>query len=407
MWHMSTVMPRFGVRQRNPMPARHLPSPLTDMIVQTLARADQELASPFKGMTTDGQLVDGLYPLQSTGVSTAPIVSAAQDLLEHLEAAQRSSVSFALQDDAWRRWNNTHPFIMRHGLLLETLDDDRRERALALLQAGLSERGFTAARNVMKLNHTIGELTGHWDEYGEWLYWLSLFGSPSVEGAWGWQIDGHHLNINCLLVGDQLSMTPLFMGSEPTYAESGKYAGTRTFEAEEQIGLAFARGLSAEQRAEAILFPSILQSDLPNARWHPTEGRIQGRALRDNLELPYEGLCARSLSSDQRERLLELVDVYVGRTREEHSRVRLQEVAAHLDETYFVWLGSLEDDGVFYYRIHSPVVMIEFDHLRGIALDNDEPARTHIHTVVRTPNGNDYGKDLLRQHYANSSHHRR
>jgi hypothetical protein len=30
--------------------------------------------------------------------------------------------------------------------------------------------------------------------------------------------------------------------------------------------------------------------------------------------------------------------------------------------------------------------------------------RTHIHTVVRTPNGNDYGKDLLRQHYASFDH---
>jgi hypothetical protein len=28
----------------------------------------------------------------------------------------------------------------------------------------------------------------------------------------------------------------------------------------------------------------------------------------------------------------------------------------------------------------------------------DRPTRDHIHTIVRTPNGNDYGKDLLRQH---------
>jgi hypothetical protein len=27
------------------------------------------------------------------------------------------------------------------------------------------------------------------------------------------------------------------------------------------------------------------------------------------------------------------------------------------------------------------------------------PTRRHIHTVVRAPNGNDYGQDLLRQHY--------
>ena len=71
----------------------------------------------------------------------------------------------------------------------------------------------------------------------------------------------------------------------------------------------------------------------------------------------------------------------------------------HLGETYFAWMGGYDDDSVFYYRVHSPVLLIEFDHQAGIALDNDEPSRNHIHTVVRTPNGNDYGKDLLRQHY--------
>jgi hypothetical protein len=32
------------------------------------------------------------------------------------------------------------------------------------------------------------------------------------------------------------------------------------------------------------------------------------------------------------------------------------------------------------------------------------PGRAHIHSVVRTPNGNDYGKDLLRQHYEKHAH---
>jgi rhodanese-related sulfurtransferase len=32
-------------------------------------------------------------------------------------------------------------------------------------------------------------------------------------------------------------------------------------------------------------------------------------------------------------------------------------------------------------------------HTPGIVYDNDTPSRDHIHTVVRTPNGNDYGKD--------------
>jgi len=58
----------------------------------------------------------------------------------------------------------------------------------------------------------------------------------------------------------------------------------------------------------------------------------------------------------------------------------------------------------FYYRILSPVILVEFDHQSGIIYDNDTPSRDHIHTVVRTPNGNDYGKDLLRQHYAELDH---
>jgi hypothetical protein len=41
---------------------------------------------------------------------------------------------------------------------------------------------------------------------------------------------------------------------------------------------------------------------------------------------------------------------------------------------------------------------------RGIAFDNDAPSRHHVHTVVRTPNGNEYGRDLLRQLHARFDH---
>jgi hypothetical protein len=106
------------------------------------------------------------------------------------------------------------------------------------------------------------------------------------------------------------------------------------------------------------------------------------------------------LESDAQRRLLDLIELYVSRMRPDQARVKMDEVMAHLAETRFLWVGEMEDESVFYYRIHSPVVLIEFDHLNGIAFDNDEPTRNHIHTVVRTPNGNDYGMDLLRQHYA-------
>ena len=74
--------------------------------------------------------------------------------------------------------------------------------------------------------------------------------------------------------------------------------------------------------------------------------------------------------------------------------------------THFCWIGGTGEASPFYYRIQSPVVMIEFDHHGGVFLTNAEPEKFHVHTLVRTPNGNDYGLNLLRMHYEHATHHR-
>ena len=89
---------------------------------------------------------------------------------------------------------------------------------------------------------------------------------------------------------------------------------------------------------------------------------------------------------------------------DEHAEVKMEEVIAHLDDTWFSWLGGIDDESVFYYRVHSPVVLIEFDHHPGVVCDISKPNRHHVHTLMRTPNGGDYGVDLLRQHHARYDH---
>ena len=42
------------------------------------------------------------------------------------------------------------------------------------------------------------------------------------------------------------------------------------------------------------------------------------------------------------------------------------------------------------------MILIELDHHPGILLDNDEPEPFHVHTIVRIPNGGDYGMELVR-----------
>jgi hypothetical protein len=390
---MTTTAYGAGIRRRALMPARRLPDEMPERFRQNLANADRILAEPFTGITTSGAALAGLFRLEATGFSTAPVKEAAEGFLAALSPEQRRNACFPLESDAWQRWNNTHPYQMRHGVLMEELSEHQRQAGLELLRASLSARGFQTSRDIMRLNYTIGEISGSWEEYGEWVYWLSIFGTPSDSQPWGWQIDGHHLILNCFVLGDQLVLTPAFMGSEPVHAESGKFAGTRVLDLEEQRGLELAQSLSPSQ----LELAGRTQAPVEGAG--PFDGRLKGGALRDNLVLPYEGVASTALTPGQRELLLGLVETYVGHMRPGHAEARMAEVRRHLDDTHLLWLGDTGADSVFYYRVHSPVILIEFDHQRGVAFDNDEPSRNHIHTVVRTPNGNDYGKDLLRQHY--------
>ncbi|MCH1439427.1 MAG: DUF3500 domain-containing protein, partial [Rubripirellula sp.] len=156
--------------------------------------------------------------------------------------------------------------------------------------------------------------------------------------------------------------------------------------------ISFMRSLSDKQQSEATL------SKIKN------QNNALAQAYKDNINLDYAGLRVNQLSPSQKKSLLRVIETFVGTMSEGHANVKMEEVKKHLDDTYFAWVGDTELDSVFYYRIHSPVLLIEFDHERRVApFRSGEPSRDHIHAVLRTPNGNDYGKDLLRQHI--NQHH--
>jgi hypothetical protein len=349
-------------------------------------------AEPFKGITSDGKVIPGLFSVQKTGISTQSIRDAAEAFLGSLTPQQRNKTLFPVDTDQWRKWSNIHPTLMRHGTALFEMSNDQRDRAFALLSESLSRDGFEEALDIMHLNETVQEMTGRPDEYGEDLYWLSIMGAPSAAEPWGWQWDGHHLIINYFVLGDQVVMTPTFLGAEPVHAQSGKYAGVRVFKADEDHGLALARTLSETQRAKTVIAPE-------------TSGEDFATAFRDNLVLNYAGIRYDELSGSQHDLLLRLVEYHVGRMGTGHAQLRVEEIKRHLKDTYFCWMGGMEGDSTFYYRVQSPVIIVEFDHQRGIAFrERTKPYKDHIHVIVRTPNGNDYGKDLLRQHYQYGHH---
>jgi hypothetical protein len=352
----------------------------------------QALAEPFKGVTTDGKVVPGLFNIRSTGVTTKPVRLAAEAFLKSLSEAQRKKMLFSIDDDEWRKWDNRHS-PPRQGFSFAEMSEAQRALAFRMIGAGLSARGLQKTQDIMKLNETIGEITGRFAEYGQWKYWVTMMGTPSDKQPWGWQFDGHHCIINYFVLGDQVVMTPTFMGSEPVKAEAGKFKGVQVMQDEQNKGAAMLAALDKDQQAKAIL------------RNDKGQNFNLSEAYRDNLVLDYAGLPAAQMNAKQKAQLLDLIGEYVSNMAPGHARIRMDEVRRHLDRTYFAWIGGTDPHGLFYYRVHSPVILIEFDHQRPVALPRSPtPIRDHIHTVVRTPNGNDYGKDLLRQHHEQHPH---
>ncbi|MDA7673530.1 DUF3500 domain-containing protein [Verrucomicrobiales bacterium] len=357
-------------------------------------REKAALAEPFVGVTADGKVGKELFEIKSTGVSTKELVDAANKFLAALTDEQRKKSTFPVDDDEWRRWANQHS-LPRQGVTFEELDEKQRKLAFEMIGAGLSARGLKTTQDIMKLNHTIAELSGRHGEYGygRWSYHLTFMGEPSETKPWGWQFDGHHCIINYFLLADQVVVTPMFLGSEPVWADEGDYAGTIVLQEEQDAGFALAKSLTDAQKKKAVM-KSV--KDGTNSK---TE------AFSDNVVIPYEGISVSELDDQQQEKFLHLCEQWIGNIREGHAKVKMAEIKAHLDKTYFAWVGEMKEDSVFFYRIHSPVVLIEFDHQRPIALGRSgEATRNHIHATIRTPNGNDYGKDLLRQHLLKHPH---
>ncbi|MGW7209244.1 DUF3500 domain-containing protein [Streptomyces sp. NPDC054837] len=344
----------------------------------------------FVGVTTDGKVVDDLFSIHSTDVSTDKIVKAAQAFLDGLTTKERKASVFDVDDDEWLKWSNVDGYE-RQGARMGDLTEKQRTLGYALLATALSADGLTQTRNIMKLNAYLGDYSGGGkDTLTEGAYFFTFMGTPSTTKPWGFQYEGHHVAINYFVLGDQVVMTPTFMGSEPT---SATYNGEKItlFRKETKAGLTLLRSLTAAQRKKVISSQSKAGDN------------FKAGAGQDNAEVAYQGLVAADWTETQRDHLLDLVRVYVGNIDDGHAEVKMTEVEEHLDDTYFYWIGETKDSSAFYYRVHSPVVLIEYDAQSPIAYETQDrnPSQRHIHTIVRTPNGGDYGVDLLKLHLEN------
>ncbi len=210
-------------------------------------------------------------------------------MLTLLSPEERELYCYPVDAPEWRAWSNPEFTIHRVGLRLEDLSDEGR-RDPGPPRAALSAEGFERVREAMALNGFLGELVDLPTILNERSYWVALYGTPSADGPWGWQLFGHHVALNFVAVGGRHVVAPVFLGAEPALSDGERPA---LFDAREQIAIELAESLTATQRESAIIFDSVLDPAMPEGRLHPADERHVAGAFRDNRVVPYEGIRAR------------------------------------------------------------------------------------------------------------------
>jgi hypothetical protein len=306
---------------------------------------------------------------------------AANHFLDALSPEQQAKARFAVTDTERTNWK----FVpgARQGLPLKEMTATQRPLAQALLTTGLSQRGAMQAAAIMSLELILHDLENKSPRRDPDLYYFTIFGKPGSD-VWGWRVEGHHLSVNFTLLQDHvISTTPFFFGSNPATVRDGPRQGLRVLGAEEDLGRALVKSLTATQQTTAIL-TNVAPKEIVTSN------------LRKINPLAPAGLPAAQMTTAQREQLTQLIKEYLGRVRPELAAADWEKIEkAGVDKISFAWAGGLEPGQGHYYRVQGPTFLLEYDNTQNHA--------NHIHAVWREFN-HDFGEDLLREHYEQSHH---
>ncbi|MGI9223629.1 MAG: DUF3500 domain-containing protein [Woeseiaceae bacterium] len=346
-----------------------------------------------------GILITGVegYAAEKTSfydVQVGTIRNASVEFLESLSSEQKEKIVFAIDDDERRAWSNLPATMFkREGISFKEMSPTQRQYAHKMLQSVLSSQGYLKTTGIMHLDEIlkglVGPRPGEPTMFGHDLYWISMFGNPAEDTAWGWQLDGHHLALNIAVIGNEVAVRPAFMGSDPATIHDGTFAGWNVLVAEDEKGKRLFESLDAKQRDKAVI-----AGDAPS-------DVITGPGHGNRLGGP-GGLPASDLDPAQQRLFMDLLSEYVLNYQRNIAHVQMERILkSGLDTIYFAWVGTREHEP-YYYRIHGPTVIVEFTN--QYPPGQSSGPINHVHTVFREP-GNDYGEDLLRKHLLESPHH--
>ena len=341
--------------------------------------------------TVETEKIEGVAEI-STKPSIVTLATTMKSFRASLSSKLLADASFPLGHKESYSWTNVPPGRNedRGGIRFGELSINQLTRFYEVLSVFLSDDGYTKVSLITKdtEKHLSDISPSFWASNP---YHIALFGNPETDGSWGFQLDGHHLALNFLVHGDEVSIVPALIGTAPATVD-----GTVVLENERGKAFALLDSLDENQRKKAI------QKGRRGLR--VGAGRSTDPFLNhDYSEFVGVGLKASEMNGTQKEHLRHLIKTYVYNLETEFADVWMADIDAGIDDTYFVWIGGTTTSDPIYYRVFNPDIWIEF---------NNESGLDHIHTIIRSPNGNDYGifalnrgPKTLREHYTSADHH--
>lgn len=355
---------------------------------------------------------------------------AAENFLAALSTDQRAATQLDFADQVERTtWHYTP--TPRKGLPFTEMDRNQQRLAQKLVISGLSRGGYNTATTIMGLETLLDGKEG-FDRPMWWrdshLYLVTIFDAPDDRAPWGWRFEGHHISLNYTIVGGQIiAPTPTFFGSNPAESPLMGNNSLRPLAGIEDLARDLMHAFSDEQRHQALLTavappdmvtlnrPYVVEGALPaqtpgiddtvavasQFRTMESLARERGVTEADLEAVRYsatpKGVAAGAMTSGQQEILLALIGDYIQRMPEELAEIEMNKVKQQgVDGIHFAWAGGIERRQPHYYRLQAPRFLVEYDNTQNDA--------NHIHSVWRDP-ANDFGADILAQHYATSHHH--
>jgi len=340
----------------------------------------------------------------SKGFSQAnqPLVETVNTFLNTLSADEMKTTVYAFNDSLRYKWTNLPVgMVPRPGIAYGALSDKSRMAFHRVLSATLSSQGYLKTTSIMALDDILNTLYQTlFDEKKinqrmltrmqnfKWAYgnfFISIWGKPDTKAPWGLNFGGHHMALSLTSDGKNISMSPYFIGTDPSEVKFGKYAGLRVLSKEEDLGFMLINALTDAQKSVAILKQDVPKDIITSPQ---AKQRIEG----------YYGIAAKEFNETQMAIFKLLIQEYTHNFEHQKAHQLFDKIIkSGIQKVYFAWVGSLDNNKPHYYIINGPDFLIEYDN---VGFQNDG---NHIHAILREK-GNDFGEDILHQHYKTSKH---